>query len=98
MQVATAELPERRLRRGASKPARAQASEKTKATFYLTSDAVRRLGIASVMEDTTASALVERMIQDTMRRYVVLTRGGDRSQPAGEPLTLSEDRQVAGDV
>jgi hypothetical protein len=87
MQVAIADTMPRRRGRQASKPA-----EKTKATFYLTSDAMKRLGIAAVMENTSASALVEQLVQAGLRQYVVLTK----SRAPELTLPATEDRQELG--
>jgi hypothetical protein len=87
MQTVTAETAPKPRARKASKPAQRQASPKTKATFYLSADAVKRLGLHAVMLGTDRSALVEQLILDSLRRFRVSDWGGPMA-----PLAEVDDR------
>ena len=64
-------------KRGAAKvPGRSEA-RKVKSTIHLTVEASQRLDIHATMMATDRSALVEKLINDHLRRYVVSDRGGD---------------------
>lgn len=56
-------------------PAR-QAVAKLKSTIHLTVEASQRLDIHATMMGLDRSALVERLINEHLRRYVVSDRGG----------------------
>jgi hypothetical protein len=54
-----------------------RAERPRKVSFYLSADAVRLLGVAASMEDTDKSRVVERLIRDGLKRWVI----ADRSKP-----------------
>ena len=54
-----------------------QATSKVKCTIHLTVEASQRLDIHATMMALDRSALVEKLINDHLRRYVVSDRGGD---------------------
>jgi hypothetical protein len=56
-------------------PAR-QAAAKVKATIHLSVEASQRLTVHAAMMDMDRSELVEKLINDHLRRYVVSDRGG----------------------
>ena len=76
-----------------SRQAPAVASKPRKYSFYLSQEAIRRLGIAATMESTDKSALLERVIAESpsLRRY----RVADMEKGAG--VADSDDR-ATGDV
>ena len=71
--------PRKRL---AVKPVARPTTSKVKSTIHLTVEASQRLDIHATMMGLDRSSLVERLIQDHLRRYVVSDRGG-ASTPSG---------------
>lgn len=67
-------------KRTAAKPAARQAAAKLKLTIHLSVEAARKLDIHATMMSLDRSALVERLVHDNLKRWVVSDRGGD---PAG---------------
>ena len=78
----------------APKPRRAKSSRATsrpdaerarKVSFYLSAEAIRRLGIAATMEETDKSRLLERVIQSSpvVKQWVVSNRA--KSEDCGTP-------------
>jgi len=65
-----------RKRPAAKTPARL-AVVKVKSTIHLSVEASQRLDIHATMMSLDRSALVEKLISDNLRRYVVSDRGGD---------------------
>ena len=63
-------------KRGAAKAATRPAASKVKATIHLTVEASQRLDIHATMMGFDRSGLVEKLINDHLRRYVVSDRGG----------------------
>jgi hypothetical protein len=63
-------------KRQAGKAATRSASTKVKCTIHLSLEASQRLDIHATMMGFDRSALVEKIINDTLRRYVVSDRGG----------------------
>lgn len=63
-------------KRSASKPAARPAAVKVKSTIHLSVEASQRLDIHATMMGFDRSALVEKLINDHLRRYVVSDRGG----------------------
>ena len=57
--------------------AKRQAAAKVKCTIHLTVEASQRLDIHATMMALDRSALVEKLISDHLRRYVVSDRGGE---------------------
>ena len=70
-------------KRQAVKTAMRQSASKVKSTVHLSVEASQRLDIHATMMGLDRSALVEKLINDTLRRYVVSDRGG--------PDELAED-------
>lgn len=63
-------------RRSAAKAATRQAARKVKCTIHLSVEASQRLDIHATMMGFDRSGLVERLITEHLRRYVVSDRGG----------------------
>lgn len=63
-------------KRVAAKAATRQTVTKVKSTIHLSVEASQRLDIHATMMNLDRSALVERLISDHLRRYVVSDRGG----------------------
>ncbi len=63
-------------KRSAAKPPVRLAISKVKATIHLSLEASQRLDIHATMMGYDRSALVEKLINDHLRRYVVSDRGG----------------------
>jgi hypothetical protein len=59
-----------------SKPMEGIAPSKVKSTIHLTLGASQRLDVHCSMERLDRSAMVEKLINDHLRRYVVSDRGG----------------------
>ena len=74
------ELPEmpngKTRKRSSAKAANRPAASKVKCTIHLTVEASQRLDIHATMMGMDRSALVERLVNDNLRRYVVSDRGG----------------------
>ena len=62
-------------RRTAGKPAKSVDAKKVKATYYLSAESIRRVGIAATMEGEDKSAIIERLIHEHLRKWVVSCRG-----------------------
>ena len=73
-----------RKRAGGKAPTR-QASVKQKTTIHLSVEASQRLTVHAAMMGLDRSALVEKLINDHLRRYVVSDRGGTDS-PGNEEV------------
>jgi hypothetical protein len=69
-------------KRPGGKPAARQASERVKATIHISREASIRLTVHAEMMGLDRSALVEKLIHDHLRRYVISDRGGEA---AAEP-------------
>ena len=69
-------------KRVASKAAARPAATKVKSTIHLSVEASQRLDIHATMMGFDRSALVEKLINDHLRRYVVSDRGGAASEDA----------------
>ncbi len=72
-----------RKRMTAKAPARPSVM-KVKSTIHLTVEASQRLDIHATMMALDRSALVEKLINEHLRRYVVSDRGGQPGIPDGE--------------
>jgi hypothetical protein len=73
--------PRKRL---AVKTAGRPAVTKVKSTLHLSVEASQRLDIHATMMGLDRSALVEKLINDHLRRYVVSDRGGVNGNASGE--------------
>ena len=71
-------------KRVAVKPAVRPAAQKVKSTIHLSLEASQRLDIHATMMGFDRSALVEKLINDHLRRYVVSDRGGPDTAAGGE--------------
>jgi predicted transcriptional regulator len=71
-------------RRAGAKAAARQTASKVKCTIHLTGEASQRLDIHATMMSLDRSALVEKLINDHLRRYVVSDRGGPDDAASGE--------------
>lgn len=71
-------------KRPAAKTAIRQTVVKVKSTIHLSVEASQRLDIHATMMGLDRSALVERLINDHLRRYVVSDRGGPDDAASGE--------------
>lgn len=71
-------------KRVAAKPSPRLAAKKVKSTFHLSVEADQRLSIHATMMGLDRSALVEKLICDHLRRYVVSDRGGADGNLASE--------------
>jgi hypothetical protein len=69
----------RKSKRGSGKPAGRQNVAKVKSTIHLSLEASQRLDIHCTMMGFDRSEMVEKLINDHLRRYVVSDRGGDGS-------------------
>lgn len=76
--------PAKGRRRASGKTGERLSVSKVKATIHLTLEASQRLDIHATMMGLDRSALVEKLINDHLRRYVVSDRGGPEAQAAGE--------------
>jgi hypothetical protein len=63
-------------KRAAAKAATRQAAAKVKATIHLSVEASQRLTVHAAMMGMDRSELVEKLISDHLRRFVVSDRGG----------------------
>ncbi|MFN8390175.1 MAG: ribbon-helix-helix domain-containing protein [Bdellovibrionota bacterium] len=70
-------------KRSAVKAAGCQADSKVKATIHLSLEASQRLTVHAAMMGLDRSELVEQLIRDHLKRFVVSDRGGasDDSSP-----------------
>ena len=71
-------------KRPAAKAAAGQGAAKVKATIHLSGEADKRLSVHAAMMEMDRSALVEKLINDHLRRYVVSDRGGPDGAAGGE--------------
>ena len=74
------ELPEqpasKTRKRSAAKAAKNSGSERVKSTIHLSIEASQRLTVHAAMLGMDRSALVEQLIKENLRRFVVSDRGG----------------------
>jgi hypothetical protein len=74
------ELPEqpasKTRKRSAAKAAKNSGSERVKSTIHLSVEASQRLTVHAAMLGMDRSALVEQLIKENLRRFVVSDRGG----------------------
>jgi hypothetical protein len=69
-------------KRAAAKTAGRQSGDKVKATIHLTVEASQRLTVHAAMMGMDRSELVEQLIRDHLKRFVVSDRGGGTSEVA----------------
>lgn len=70
-------------KRPAAKPPGRPAILKVKATVHLSVEADQRLSVHATMMGLDRSTLVEKLINDHLRRYVVSDRGGANETTSG---------------
>jgi hypothetical protein len=68
-------------KRAAVKTAGRQSSEKVKSTIHLTLEASQRLTVHAAMMSMDRSELVEQLIRENLKRFVVSDRGGASEVP-----------------
>jgi hypothetical protein len=71
-------------KRSAAKAGDRLSVSKVKSTIHLTVEASQRLDIHATMMGMDRSELVEKLINDHLRRYVVSDRGGTDGTTSGE--------------
>lgn len=74
MQTATATEAKPSKRRSPKKTPQTSTTPKQKLTLYVTVEASKRLGVHATMLGTDRSALVETLIKDNLKRFVVSER------------------------
>ena len=85
MSESTNDLPAAKTRKRApAKAAGRQTVSKVKATIHLSAEASQRLTVHAAMMGLDRSELVEQLIRDHLRRFVVSDRGGASEQGASE--------------
>ena len=76
-------------KRQAAKAAGRQSGEKVKATIHLTVEASQRLTVHAAMMSMDRSELVEQLIRDHLKRFVVSDRGGGSSDGSASDVDSS---------
>ena len=83
-QEAAGQQPVKPRKRSAAKAGERLSVSKVKSTIHLTVEASQRLDIHATMMGMDRSELVEKLINDHLRRYVVSDRGGADGSASGE--------------
>jgi hypothetical protein len=76
-------------KRAAAKAAGRQSGEKVKATIHLTVEASQRLTVHAAMMGMDRSELVEQLIRDHLKRFVVSDRGGGSSDGSSSEAAVA---------
>lgn len=76
-------VPAKPRRRAAVKVAKNQSGDKVKSTIHLSVEASQRLTVHAAMLGLDRSALVEQLIRDHLKRFVVSDRGGSADSVDG---------------
>jgi hypothetical protein len=76
-------------KRSAVKTAGRQNGEKVKATIHLTLEASQRLTVHAAMMSMDRSELVEQLIRENLKRFVVSDRGGASEVPSSPNANAS---------
>jgi hypothetical protein len=76
-------------KRSAVKAAGRPGGEKVKATIHLTLEASQRLTVHAAMMSMDRSELVEQLIRDHLKRFVVSDRGGGSSDGSASDVDSS---------
>lgn len=79
IETQTAPAVARKPRRQVAKSTARQVEPKVKTAIVISADSMKRLGIQAVMTGQTQSQLIEQLIQENMRRFVVQDRFRDSS-------------------
>src|SRR3954452_5240544 len=82
MQVATATEPKALKRPPTRKTPQTTTTPKQKLTLYVTAEASKRLGVHATMLGTDRSSLIETLISQNLKRFVV----SDRAKPADDEV------------
>lgn len=82
-------------KRVSRKPATSPTPKKYKVTYYLTGQAIERVGITATMEHLDKSEVVEQLIHAHLRKWVVSCRG-PRLEETGEENTDAGGQSLAG--
>lgn len=86
----------RKPRRSGAKSTRTQQGEKsTKTAVYLSPDSMKRLGVTALMEGRTQSDIVDQLIREHLRRYVVQIRDRAASGDCDDQATPMESATAA---
>jgi len=80
--------PTRTRRRPAVKTAQRPAASKVKSTIHLSVEASQRLSVHATMLGVDRSELVEQLIRENLKRFVVSDRGGAAAAP--DPAAAEE--------
>jgi len=86
MQTVTATEPKTPRRQSPRKKSKPETETKQKLTLYVTADGAKRLGVHATMLGTDRSTLVEGLIADHLKRFVV----ADRAKPVDADLAKSD--------
>jgi hypothetical protein len=91
--------PQSRRPRVAKSPKRQDAKSKVKISAYLSVESARRLGIHATMTNQDRSTIIDALIRDNLRDWVVQyrpsTRGTEEAPPETEPQTGSSGGEPA---
>jgi len=79
-------------RRRASRPPERPAASRVKCTILLSPEADIRLDVHAKMSGVDRSVLVEQLIREHLRRYVVQDRGQDRAKVESSASVEVNDR------
>ena len=90
MQTATATEPKTPRRQSTRKTPKTKTATKQKLTLYVTVDGANRLGIHAQMLKTDRTVLVEQLIADHLKRFVV----SDRAKPDDDVNRSESDAEV----
>jgi hypothetical protein len=82
MQAVTATEAKPSKRRSTKKTLQTSTTPKQKLTLYVSVEASKRLGVHATMFGTDRSALVQKLIEDNLKRFVV----ADRAKPADDVI------------
>ena len=81
--------PKTRTPRGAKSPKSQDTKSKVKISAYISVESARRLGIHATMTDQDRSTIIDALIRDNLRDWVVQyrpsTRGMEEATPETEP-------------
>ena len=80
MHVAIAEAPVKASRKRTAKASRVEDTTKVKATIHLSVEAAKRLGVYAVMTNASNSGVVEALIMENLKRFVVSDRAKSDDQ------------------
>ena len=76
-------------RRSVSRSPRVQAEKSVKVGLYISQESARKLGITATMEGKDRSAIVDELIRQHLRKYVVSVRSSRSEELANVPEEVS---------